>query len=161
MAADKPYFNIYDDPKETLRSWQRLLNHIIPRLNTTTAYITVTTATNSTNATNVADGVDSTNKPANLLKKYVVSVTATGAITATNVGKVHVCNVSGNIDLTLPAGATGLWYSVQNPTAHTVTMKCNGAQNINGSATLAMAQYDAATFVWSGTEWLILSGHSL
>lgn len=39
--AEKPYFKMHERPEDTLREWQRTLNHIIPRLNTTTAYISV------------------------------------------------------------------------------------------------------------------------
>jgi hypothetical protein len=161
MAAEKPYFKLHEKPEDTLRAWQRLLNHIIPRLNTDTAYIAVSTSTSATNATNVKDGVDSTYKSANLLKKHIVDVTATGGTSATNIGKVHVCNPTGNIDFTLPAGATGLWFKVINVSAHTVTMKCNGVETIDGSATQILLQYEAVEIVWSGTEWVATASHFL
>ena len=161
MAAEKPYFALQEKPEDTLRSWQRLLNHIIPRLNTDTAYIKVSAATTSTNSINVKDGVDSAYKSANILKKRVAAVTEAGTMNSAYVGYVFVCNPSGNIDITLPAGATGLWFKIVNVAAHTVTVKCDGAQTINGGVSQALAQYDAVEVVWSGTGWIITASHSL
>jgi hypothetical protein len=153
---EKIFFRQYATPDATLRAWSNLLNHLVTRLNTDTSYIVATNSTTATNVTNVLDGVDSIYRSANLIKKHVVSANTAGAVSTSNIGKVHVSNPSGNIQLDLPAGATGLYFTFKNVSTHTVTIEGNAAETIDGASNIALTQYDAVTIVWNGTEWSII-----
>ena len=66
---------------------------------------------------------------------------------------------SGTFTVTLPTavGATGQEYIIRNGGAGTITIACNGAETINGAATLAMAtQYMTYTLMSDGSGWMVV-----
>lgn len=91
------------------------------------------------------------------------SVTATA-----HRGRVLICDTdsgspTGNITLNLPAAATagdGFVVSVIKTTStDTVTIDGNGAETINGSATLSLTEeYDSRILVCDGSEWVTIGG---
>jgi len=90
--------------------------------------------------------------------KPVTAQTATANIAVTD----HV--VTGShatvaFTLTLPtlaSAGTGREFVVKNLNAAVVTVDGNGAETIDGSADVALNQYESVTLVCNGTEWMIL-----
>lgn len=70
---------------------------------------------------------------------------------------------SSSFTLTLPLGSTvfaGWWVRVmQVGTANTLSVARSGSDTINGSAVsrTLLAQYTYESYMWTGTEWLIIS----
>jgi hypothetical protein len=82
-------------------------------------------------------------------------VTKTGAYTATNDDYVIDCT-SGTFTVTLPAssGRTGRILIIKNSGAGTITVDGNGAETIDGAATVTLAvQYGTIQIMSDGTNW--------
>lgn len=88
------------------------------------------------------------------LQPYV-AVTGTYGIAVTD-DIVHCSN--GPYTITLPAasGLQGKIYQIKNTGVGAVTIDADGSELIDGSLTLILMQYDAATLACTGTEWIIL-----
>lgn len=94
----------------------------------------------------------------------VVLPDADATLTLNHVNRVLLIGNTAGRTLTLPAAASvraGGWLRVVKTTAATaaVTLDGNGAETIDGAATLATidAQYDVAHLVCTGSEWIVLS----
>lgn len=100
-----------------------------------------------------------------ILNGLARKVTAkTGAYTATVDDSVIVASSAGGaFTITLPAvaNAEGMILTVikDDAAANAVTLDGNGAETINGAATVATidAQYDTITLYCDGTEWFIIA----
>jgi VCBS repeat-containing protein len=83
----------------------------------------------------------------------------TGDYTATNGDYIiDVTCSTADITITLPAGSTNKTFAVSkaDSTGYKVTIACDGAETINGSATLdILYQYSTVQLFWNGTEWRI------
>jgi len=90
--------------------------------------------------------------------KPVTAQTATANIAVTD----HVITANHAtvaITLTLPtlaSAGTGREFIVKNIGAAVVTVDGNGTETIDGSADVALNQYESVTLVCNGTEWMIL-----
>lgn len=91
--------------------------------------------------------------------RAVSEISADGSVDSThNVIKGNTS--AGDVTITLPAAsnATNRIYTfIKTAAANTLTIDGDGAETINGSATLAYTnQYSRLTIVSNGTEWLIM-----
>lgn len=91
-------------------------------------------------------------------------VSKSGAYTATVDDRVIVASSNGGaFTITLPAasGAEGMILTVikDDANANAVTLDGNGAETIDGNATVATidARYDTITLYCNGTEWFIIA----
>lgn len=100
------------------------------------------------------------------LPNVTKSLAATGTITLTryDLWKTILINNSGTQTINLPAIAQTqagdrLYFLKTTAAAAAATLDGNASENIDGSTTLATidAQYDTATLVSTGTEWIVLS----
>jgi len=72
----------------------------------------------------------------------------------------HVVNCTNTITVNLPSSVTlgpGREYIIKNSGAGTITIDPDGAETIDGAATVALAQWEAVTIVSTGTNWIITS----
>lgn len=97
-------------------------------------------------------------------QEIVALADASVALTLNHVNRILLIGNSVGRTLTLPAVATvraGGWITVvkTSAAAAAVTLDPNAAETIDGAATLATldAQYDVATIVCTGSEWIVLN----
>jgi hypothetical protein len=72
----------------------------------------------------------------------------------------HIVNCTANtftIDLPTAVGISGQEYIIKNSGSGTITIDPDGAETIDGVATVALAQWEAVTIVSYGTNWIITS----
>jgi len=93
---------------------------------------------------------------------YLKAVTAiTGNTTVDSGDRGLIFNASTSPTVTTPAAATvteGFSFTVRNSGAGIITVDGNGAETINGSASLALSVQQWATFVSDGTNWSAVGG---
>ena len=85
--------------------------------------------------------------------------TITGATTITNESGNILCNSTSAFTVTLPTAASyaGRDLTIKNINTGVITIDGNGAETIDGSATLTLAtQWSSATLYSTGTSWIIL-----
>ena len=77
-----------------------------------------------------------------------------------NVGNCHsLVEVTANSPtITLPTatGAYGMFFTIKNTGAGTVTLATTGGQTIDGASTQSLSQYTALQVVSNGTNWIII-----
>ena len=84
-------------------------------------------------------------------------VTKTAAYTLTTSDNIVVAT-TGTWNATLPTAvsAAGTEYIIKNSGTGTITVDTTSSQTIDGSLTVALAQYDSLTVVSDGTNWVIV-----
>lgn len=86
-----------------------------------------------------------------------VSVTTTPYAVVGTEGTIEIDCTSASIVVNLPAGASarvGFYrFKRKDSSANTVTLTPNGAETIDGSASLSIAALAWAVLQWNGTEW--------
>lgn len=90
--------------------------------------------------------------PLNLLPLTEV----TGAYTALVTDCVIICKPTASQTIALPpvASNTDRWYRFKSVTTNTVTIDGNGAETIDGAATLVInTKYDSVDIICDGDEW--------
>ncbi len=78
---------------------------------------------------------------------------------ATTLQEIYTVSGSSAVTITLPdaTACASMRYDIKRLGTATVTVACNGAQTIDGSATIQiLAQYASATVVSTGTNWIII-----
>jgi hypothetical protein len=78
---------------------------------------------------------------------------------ATTLQEIYTVSGSSAVTITLPdaTACASMRYDIKRRGTATVTVACNGAQTIDGSATIQiLAQYASATVVSTGTDWIII-----
>ena len=96
-------------------------------------------------------------------RQIVQLADATATLTLDHMNRVLLIGNTAARTLTLPAAATvraGGWFRVVKTSADAfaVTLDADGAEQIDGAATLATidAQYDCAHVLCTGSEWIVL-----
>lgn len=88
--------------------------------------------------------------------RFVRSISALRTLDATD----DIIEVTANtFTITLPTAAsiTGREYIIKNNGAGVITIACNGAETIDGSATVVLGvQYGTITLVSNGTNWMVI-----
>lgn len=136
-----------------------MATEIISQLNGGTQIATVANgdllpATDVSDTTEAASG---TTKP--ISRKTLITLataTKTTDYTTTDDDDVLFLNSATDKTLTLIAGASraaGRPYHLKNINAGIWTIDPNGAETIDGAATLQMAERDALRIFWTGTAW--------
>lgn len=71
---------------------------------------------------------------------------------------IVICNKASAMTITLPAAATvaNIVYQIKNKGAGTVTVDPNGAETIDGDATLDLLTYESVTICSDGAAWWVL-----
>lgn len=79
--------------------------------------------------------------------------------TITSTELIVVANSATGRTFTLPAVAavsTGKYYTIKNIGTASLTIDGDGSETIDGNTTISLAQYNSATLVNNGTQWLII-----
>jgi hypothetical protein len=73
--------------------------------------------------------------------------------------EVYTVSGSSAVTITLPdaTACSGIRYDIKRLGTATTTVACNGAQTIDGQATIQLlAQYVNATVISTGTNWILI-----
>lgn len=100
-------------------------------------------------------------------QKTGLRIATSSPVTVVNTDCVVICKltVPAAVAVTLPAGVTGQYYVIADGTGdaatNNITITPNGAETIDGAATLVLAQnYSAVTLAFNGAgNWVIISSH--
>lgn len=96
----------------------------------------------------------------NYIKGGVKYSVATASANFTLNDDNHVLNCTANtFTVTLPtagAGRTGKQYIIKNSGTGIITVDPNGAETIDGDATITLNQYESITIISNGTNWMII-----
>ena len=89
--------------------------------------------------------------------------TTTSVSTYSGIEEIYLMTPSSDIDVTLPAAATagaGYKYQIKNLSAHTITLKGQAGENIDGVAPATGVpigtQYESLTLLTDGSHWYII-----
>lgn len=110
-----------------------------------------------TDASDTTESGDGTTKPYS--RKTLITLASTTKATdytTTDDDDILFLNSATDKTLTLMAGASrgeGRPYHVKNINAGVWTLDPNGAETIDGAATLNLADRDKVTIIWTGTAW--------
>jgi hypothetical protein len=88
-------------------------------------------------------------------QKAITSISSLTTLTETN----HVVNCTANsftIELPPVAGIVGQEYIIKNSGSGTITIDPDGAETIDGAASISLGQFDSVTIISTGTNWIII-----
>ncbi len=110
----------------------------------------------------ISDGVISATGGGSVSRPTISDKTSNFTIStpsASTLQEIYTVSGSSAVTITLPdaTACSGMRYDIKRLGTATTTIACNGAQTVDGSATIQiLAQYASVTVISTGTNWIII-----
>jgi len=161
--ANQEFLTLFEKPEDTLKSWERKLNHILSNL-LSSSYLSISAT--DVSVTDAGSYFATDNVEFALQYLALISLGARIKVTTVTAGTVNllasdagviICNRGSAMTVNLPTAVSnsGLSFLITNIGAGTVTLDPNLLETIMGESTFDLYQYENICIVSDGTNWYL------